>query len=190
MTLIAAPVAIAIVASVPALQERTLSRLRDVAWYHAGHVVTPGYSYQLVAAGYYRDRNRLRSMPPVDAARFALKAVWSYVVEPLPWKMESRTLLAFMPEQMVWYAIALLLPIGLYAGLKRDLVLTCMLASHAAATMLIIALASGNVGTLIRHRALALLYIAWLSAAGAHECIRRLAAGRAASRQRSGDGNR
>lgn len=189
VALIAAPVAIAIVAAVPAVQQRALDQMRSVAWYHAGHVLTPGYSYQLVAAGYYGDRNRLWNMPPSDAAKFAVKAVWSYVVEPLPWKMESRTLLAFMPEQMAWYAIAILLPIGIYAGLKRDLLLTCMLASHAAATMVIIALASGNVGTLIRHRALALLYIVWLSGAGAHECIRRFVLARAGT-QRSGDGDR
>jgi hypothetical protein len=185
MTLIAVPVAIAIVASLPAVQERALSRLRSVAWYHAGHVLTPGYSYLLVNPGYYGDRSRLHNMPPVDAGRFVIRAIWSYAVEPLPWKMESRTLLAFMPEQIVWYAIALLLPIGVYAGLRRDLVLTCMLASHAAATMLIIALASGNIGTLIRHRALALLYIVWLSAAGAHECVRWFVL-----RQRSVDGDR
>jgi hypothetical protein len=116
--------------------------------------------------------------------------VWSYVAEPLPWKMESRALLAFMPEQIAWYALALLLPVGVYAGLQRDVVVTGMLASHAAVTILIVAVASGNVGTLIRHRALALPYVVWLSAVGAHEIIRRLVARRAASGQRSGDGDR
>jgi hypothetical protein len=190
LAMIAAPVVVVLVASMPAVQERALSRVREAAWYHAGHVLTFGYSYRLVPAGYYGDRNRLHKMPPADAARFVVKAVSSYVVEPLPWKMESRMLLAFMPEQVAWYAIVLLLPIGVYAGLRRDIVVTCMLASHAAAAMLIIALASGNVGTLIRHRALALPYIVWLSAAGAHEVIRRVAAGRAAGAQRSADGDR
>ena len=181
LALLAVPVAIVIVANVPAVQERALNRVRDAAWYHAGHVITFGYSYQLVAPAYYGDRNRLRIMPPADAASFVAKALWSYVVEPLPWRMESRTLLAFLPEQIVWYVIALLLPIGIYAGLKRDLVLTSMLAAHAAATMLIIALASGNIGTLIRHRSLALPYIVWMSAIGAHECVRRITEGRAAA---------
>ena len=40
------------------------------------------------------------------------------------------------------------------------------------AAILIVALTSGNIGTLIRHRSLALLYLIWLSALGAHEGVR------------------
>jgi hypothetical protein len=96
-------------------------------------------------------------------------------VQPLPWEMKSRTLLAYLPEQIVWYLLALLLPFGIYAGLKRDIVLTSVLVAHAAAAILIVALSSGNLGTLIRHRALALPYVVWLSAVGAHDLFRRLA---------------
>ena len=179
--MLAAPVVIAVAASLPAVQDRLLSNLRVAASYHAGHVLTPGYSYQLVSNGYYGRRDQLQNlMPPADAGRFAVKAVWSYFVQPLPWEMRSRTMLAYLPEQMVWYVLALLLPFGFYAGLKRDVVLTSVLAAHAAAAILIVALSSGNIGTLIRHRALALPYVVWLSAAGAHDVCRRLAAGRPA----------
>ena len=30
--------------------------------------------------------------------------------------MKSRTLLAYLPEQIAWYLIALLVPVGVYAG--------------------------------------------------------------------------
>jgi hypothetical protein len=92
--------------------------------------------------------------------------------------MRSRTMLAYLPEQLAWYALALLLPFGVYAGLRRDVVVTSVLVAHAAAVILIVAVSSGNIGTLIRHRALALPYLIWLSALGAHECVRLLAAGR------------
>ena len=189
---IAAPVVIAVAASLPAVQDRLLSNLRVAASYHAGHVLTPGYSYRLVSNGYYGRRDQLENhMPPVDAGRFAVDAVWAYFVQPLPWEMKSRTMLAYLPEQMVWYVLALLLPFGVYAGLKRDVVLTSVLAAHAAAAILIVALSSGNIGTLIRHRALALPYVVWLSAAGAHDMCRRLAAGGRGMRQRSSlDGDR
>ena len=192
LAMIVAPVAIAIAASLPAVQDRVLSNLRFAATYHSGHVLTPGYSYRLVDAGYYARRGQLRDqMPFSDAGRFAVKAVWSYVAQPVPWEMKSRTLLAYLPEQMVWYVIALLLPFGIYAGLKRDVVLTSILAAHAAAAIVIVALSSGNIGTLIRHRSLALPYLVWLSAAGAHEVFRRVAARRETAGQRSsGDGDR
>jgi len=190
VALIAAPIAIILVANVPAVQDRALANVRAAAFYHAGHVLTQGYSYRLVNPRYYANRVQLlHDMPPSDAGRFAVNAVWSYFAQPIPWQLQSRTMLAHLPEQMTWYLIALLLPFGVYAGMKRDLVLTSVLTAHAVAAILIVALTSGNIGTLIRHRALALPYVVWLSAVGAHECMRRLAEGRQVD-QRSGDGDR
>lgn len=192
LAMLVLPVAAAVLAGVPAVQDRILATLRMGAFYHAGHVLTPGYSYQLVDPPYYARRVLLQNdMPAVDAGRFAAKAVWSYVAEPLPWKMESRLLLGYLPEQIVWYAMALLLPIGVVAGTRRDVVMTAMLTSHAAAAILIVALTSGNIGTLIRHRTLALPYLVWLSALGAQNCIRRFVDRRRVREEGSRiDGNR
>jgi hypothetical protein len=68
--------------------------------------------------------------------------------------------------------MAMMLPFGVLAGMRRDLVLTSMLVAHAAIAMILVALTSGNIGTLIRHRSLAFPYLVWLSALGAHECVR------------------
>ena len=43
-----------------------------------------------------------------------------------------------------------------------------------AAVIVLVALNSGNIGTLIRHRGLALPYLIWLSVLGASEGLRRL----------------
>ena len=172
--MMAAPIVIIAVVSLPSFQQRALTNLRMAAYYHAGHVLTPGYSYRLLNPRYYPDRGFvLYQLPANDAATFALKAVGAYFVQPLPWQMKSRTMLAFLPEHIGWYVAALLLPFGIYAGMKRDIALTAMLAAHAAAAVLVIALSSGNIGTLIRHRSLALPYVVWLSATGAHDLARR-----------------
>lgn len=177
--LIAAPVLVAVIASSPFVQERVMANIRTAAIYHAGHVLTPGYSYRLVNPRYYPNREQLNFMSGSEAAAFAAKGVVAYVVQPLPWEIKSRSMLAYLPEHIVWYALALLLPFGVYAGLRRDVVLTAVLASHAAAAILLVAVSSGNVGTLIRHRGLALPYVVWLSAVGAHECVRYLVSRRA-----------
>lgn len=190
LAMIATPALIVLALNVPPVQERLLSQVRLAAFYHAGHVLTPGYSYRLVHAQYYPRREQLQHlMPASDAARFAVNAVWSYFVQPIPWEMKSRAMLGYLPEQTVWYVMAILLPFGIHAGCKRDVVLTSMLAAHAGAAVLIVALSSGNIGTLIRHRALALPYLVWLSAVGAHDLIRRVATRRAKQRS-SGDGDR
>jgi hypothetical protein len=173
VALVAAPLAIAIMAGSAAVQDRVISNLRYAAFYHAGHVVTPGYSYLLLNPRYYSERiHILNHMPPVDAGRFTLKAAWSYFAEPLPWTSASRALLAYLPEQFVWYVMALLLPLGIVAGLRRDRMVTSLLVMHAAGAIVLVALTSGNIGTLIRHRSLALPYLVWLSALGGHELVR------------------
>ena len=40
--------------------------------------------------------------------------------QPLPWKIESRALLAYLPEQIAVVRLVLLLPFGVVAGLRRD----------------------------------------------------------------------
>ena len=184
--LIVVPLAIGIVGSTSAVQERVLATLRRAAHYHAGHVLTPGSSYQLVEPRYYVRRDLvLKEMPPVDAGRFAVKALWSYFAEPLPWRSESRVVLAYLPEQFLWYLMALLMPIGVVAGVRRDSLVTMMLVAHAAVAIVLVALASGNIGTLIRHRSLAMPYLIWLSALGAQECARLLSARHSSSIGRS-----
>jgi hypothetical protein len=165
------PVAAVVLLSLTPVQERVMANLRAVAFHHAGHVMTPGYSYQLVDPGYYSNRVLLNQMPAEDAGRFVGKALWSFFAEPLPWRAESRALLLYVPEQFVWYVIALMLPIGVVAGLRRDALVTSMVTAHAAAAIVLVALTGGNVGTLIRHRSLALPYLVWLFALGAHASV-------------------
>jgi len=191
VALVAAPVVILALASAPPVQERVAARLRQAATYHAGHVQTPGYSYQLLHPRYYADRFRVPLITAPEAARYSVAAMWAFVVQPLPRETWSRAMLAYIPEQVLWYVIAIMLPFGCYAALRRDVLVTAMLAAHAAAAMAIVALSSGNIGTLIRHRSLVFPYVIWLAAAGVHECVRLLASARAAQSERSSvDGDR
>jgi hypothetical protein len=166
--LVAIPILAAVVMSNPAVQERMLLQARLAAFYHAGHVLTAGYSYELLDPRYYEDRRLLmRTLPPPAAANFVVRSLASYVIEPLPWKGDSRFLRAYVPEQIVWWVLVALLPFGVVAGLRIDPVLTAVLCTHSAMIVLVVALTSGNVGTLVRHRGLVLPYVVWLSALGA-----------------------
>jgi hypothetical protein len=174
MALVLVPATAVVLALLPAVQDRAMANVRRVAFYHAGHVLTPGFSYRLVDVQYYAERIQLLNhMPPSDAGRFVISALWNYMVQPLPWRTESWALQAYLPEQFLWYVMALLIPFGALAGLRRDRLITSMLLCHAAAAIVLVAVTSGNLGTLIRHRSLALPYLVWLSALGAQDCVRR-----------------
>jgi len=90
---------------------------------------------------------------------------------PLPWTIQSRMALLYLPEQVAWYLLLVLLPLGVAAGVKRDAQLTALLAAYSVTAAVLVALASGNVGTLVRHRGLAVPYLLWFSALGACEVV-------------------
>jgi hypothetical protein len=164
---IAAPIVLSLVLSRPAVQERAWARVHEVALKHWGYINTPGQTYRLMEPAFYTDRRQITAMTTRDVARYTLRAVWSYLTVPLPWQIESRSALAFLPEQVIWYTLIALMPIGVVVGLRRDPLLTCVLVTHALVAALIVAVSGGNVGTLVRHRGLAAPYLVWLSGLGA-----------------------
>ena len=177
--LLAAAVALSLMTPIlltrPAVKGAMLKAAQVGVFNHTGHLLTPGRAYLLVDPRYYDDRYHLWAMPPSEAAQFVVRAVVSYFVIPLPQHVDSLATAAYLPEQIVWLTVVLLVVPGLVAGLRRDAVLTCLLAAHAVAAIMLVALNSGNIGTLIRHRGLAWPYLAWLAALGACDLIRRIA---------------
>jgi len=174
--LAAAPVVVIAVLVVPPLQERVLGVVRSSAVYHGGHIVSSGYSYKILDGRYYHDGRLLWTMPAREAGQYVVRAVTSYVTEPVPWRAESAGLRAYLPEQMLWYVLLTFVPFGVVAGFRRDPLLTGLLVSHAGTLMMMVALTSGNIGTLVRHRGLALPYLAWLSGLGFYHVVTRLTA--------------
>lgn len=164
---LATPLVVVLVLSRPAVQERTWAGVHQVALKHWGYINTPGQTYRLMEPAFYLDRQEIKAMTVPDVARYSLRAAWSYLTAPLPWQIESRSALAFLPEQIIWYTLIVLMPIGIAVGLRRDPVLTCVLVTHGLVAAMMVAVSGGNVGTLVRHRGLALPYLVWLSGLGA-----------------------
>jgi hypothetical protein len=170
--LLAAPFVIIGLLAIDGVQARVMGILRSSALYHVGHVFTPGVSYRTLDAWYYIDPADIHAMPLGDAAAYVARALVAFVAQPLPWTISSPALLAYLPEHVFWLLLVALMPVGVVAGLRRDALLTCTLAAHGGVIVLMVALTSGNVGTLIRHRGLALPYFVWLAALGAVELLR------------------
>ena len=114
--------------------------------------------------------------------RFLVRAAVSFLVTPLPWEMRSVSELAFMPEHMVWFLLLALLPVGLAAGWKRDPLVTSLLVGFALPAAAVVALTTGNVGTLLRLRGLVTPYIVWPAALALCVLGERLATRHPASR--------
>jgi hypothetical protein len=161
----------ALVLSRGVVQDRVVTGVRQVAGMHWDAVNTPGYVYTILDDDFYRTRSAVGRMTLRQGAQYVAGALARYVTVPVPWQLRSRTALSFLPEQIVWWAMVLLVPIGAAVALRRDAVLTMVLSAYAAAAVVVVALTSGNIGTLVRHRGLAIPYLIWFSVLGACELL-------------------
>jgi len=149
------------------VSERLVGGVTSAAQIHAGHVYTIGHAYKLLDEVFYHRPGVLPDrLTPAQAARFVVRAVASFVLTPLPWEVRSRGELASLPEHVLWYLMLVLAPIGFVAMWQRDPRLACLLLGLALPTAATLAVTNGNVGTLLRLRALITPQLIWVSAAG------------------------
>jgi hypothetical protein len=163
---VAVPIAVFAMLSRPAVQLRAVQEIRRAAKLHWGHVNTPGYSFKSLDADLYPERSAIDDMSGGATGRYLVRSAVEYLTVPRPWAIESRPALAFVPELMFWYCVLALFPVGLIAALRRDALVTSVLSAYAFALAALVALTGGNIGTLVRHRGLALPYLIWVSAVG------------------------
>ena len=169
-----AAVAVLVIAGVvlfqPSAQQRVIAGLETAAKAHSGHVFTVGHAYKLLDEGFY-----FSPQPPIastltltagQAARFVIRGVISFFTVPWPWELASVRELPYLPEQLLWYAIVALLPIGVVAGWRRDPLVACMLVGYVVPTAAALALTNGNVGTLLRLRGTVTPYLIWPAVVG------------------------
>ena len=168
--------AIALVAAVvlwmqPPIRERFLDATATVAKMHAGHVFTSGHAYKLLDEGFYMHPGTPAAWPlkltELQAGRFLVRAAISFIVTPLPWEMVSLSELVFFPEHVLWLLIVVFVPIGAIAGWRRDPAITACLIGFALPTAAVLAVTTGNVGTLLRLRGLVTPYLLWFAVLGA-----------------------
>jgi hypothetical protein len=148
------------------VQLKAYGGVQAAARQHWGHVATPGYVYRLLDERFYPDRSEIADIEFRESAKFVARAIGKYLTVPLPWEVQSRPALAYVPEQIIWYILVALVPAGVVFACRRDPLTAGLLFAHALIAAVTVALISGNVGTLVRHRGLALPYLVWLSAVG------------------------
>jgi hypothetical protein len=177
-TVVVLPIAAGAVLSRPVARVAAYQVVQTAARQHWGHVATPGYVYTLLDPRFYSDRAHIDDMQFGEGMRFLARSVERYITVPWPWEAQSAAALIYLPEQIVWYGLMLLAPFGLVLALRRDALVASLLFGHAMVAALTVALSSGNVGTLVRHRGLALPYFIWLCAVALCELVALTAANR------------
>jgi Dolichyl-phosphate-mannose-protein mannosyltransferase len=164
---IIAPIALGLALRDPRVQLRAYVAVTSAARQHWGAVVVSrGVGYKLLDDRFYSDLNEASSMNFGEAMRFVARGAAAFVTIPRPWDSQTGLSAAYIPEQVLWYVVAVLVPVGIIVGFQRDAVVTGLLLMHAVQIAMTAALTDGNVGTLVRHRGLTLPYLSWISALG------------------------
>jgi hypothetical protein len=163
-----------------AVQARLMPALRNAAMIHMGNVTTMGHSYPVLDRRFYAG-DPVATMTWPEVQRYVIRALASFVLVPLPQQVTSRSELLLLPQQVLWYALVGLAVVGVVAGCRRDLALTWLLAGLSCAAAGVIALNSGNVGTLVRIRDSVVPFILCLSALGVVSVASRLSGARSAA---------
>jgi hypothetical protein len=161
----------------PSTQARVMGALRSTALSHQGHAWTPGVHYKVLDSRFYLDRH-LRIMDDMsggEAARYVLRALPAAALAPLPWQARTRQLQLYLVEHVIWLTMVALLPLGVWAAARRHAAAAFLTASYVALMFTAIALTSGNIGTLVRHRGLILPFVICLSAVAVCHLLARAA---------------
>ena len=168
------PILVAAILRAPEVQLKAYAALQTAARQHWGAVaVSRGYGYKLLDDRFYTDINSISSLDIGETTRYVARGIASYVARPLPWDAESRAAVAQIPDQVVWYVLALLAVAGALFACRRDPLLAGLLVAYALLFAAGSAFTDGNIGTLVRHRGLAVPYVVWLSGVGATELLAR-----------------
>ncbi len=154
----------------PSLRARALDSIAGAARMHAGHVFTVGHSYKLLDDDFYKRPQEPSGwdlkLTTDQAARFLARSAASIIATPWPWQMRSTSELVFMPEQLLWYVLVLALPLGMITGWRLDPDTASLLAGMTLVTAAVLAVTTGNVGTLLRLRGLLVPTMIWISTLG------------------------
>jgi hypothetical protein len=165
------PMAAGLVLRVPGTQLRLYNLLQAAARQHRAFIETPGWVYTLLDQRFYDDGQAITDMRFDEAARYVARAAERFVTVPLPWEAKSAAAVAYLPEQVIWYVLVALLPVGALFSLRRDVLLTMILCGVTVVSASAIALLNGNVGALVRLRVLAIPYLTWVSMVGFCELL-------------------
>jgi len=177
--LVVVPLVAAAVLSRPAVQQRLTDGIRELARQHRGHAQTPGHNYKLLDERFYTlVDSYLETMTGAERLRYVTRATLSFVTVPLPWQIRTRSELAIVPEQLLYYLLVAIAPVGVLAAWRRDALVTCLMAAYTVVAAASVAFTSGNVGTLVRHRAVALPFVIAFAALGLVVVLTRLGTAR------------
>jgi hypothetical protein len=140
--------------------------IAKVTFYHRGHVVgTPGSHYKILDEKYYHGA-KLEEMTYFEFVRTFFKAWFNFIFQPFAWNPKTKLQLVAFPQMVIWYILFFFSLIGIMCSLRYKSRESLILLIYLFVMSSTIALYSGNIGTVFRHRDMVTPYYLIFSAVG------------------------
>ncbi|MBL7197020.1 MAG: glycosyltransferase family 39 protein [Candidatus Omnitrophica bacterium] len=126
---------------------------------------SPGSAYKI----YPEDLERISSIEqvfsPVSITSLA-RGFLFFVLAPFPWEISSKLQLLMYPQMILWYFLLLFVLPGIIYSLRYDFKKSLFVLFFLFSSVLLSSMASGNIGSAVRHRDIMTPLILLFSAAG------------------------
>jgi hypothetical protein len=119
---------------------------------HMGHVGTRGVSYKILDDEYYKNPRLLDTMNSFAVVKSSSRALYHFMLEPFPKRVSNLFFLVTFPQMVLWYLLIPFIFIGIFEAVKNNHMPAIVVLTHTIVFTFVISIASGNVGTLFRHR--------------------------------------
>lgn len=134
---------------------------------HIGYVNTGGYVYKMLDDRYYAPTSyHINNITWHEVVKAFLKGWYHFLFEPFIWDMKSKSMLMSFPQMILWYLLLMFAMAGMAFGLRYNWKYTSIIIINIFLISSAIALTSGNIGTLFRHRDSIISFYLMFSAVG------------------------
>lgn len=139
---------------------------------HIGYINTPGNNYKIFPDRCYYG-SQLVGIGPKEITGAFVKGIFHLLYEPLPYRVNNITLLFAFPQTFLLYLFMPFVVGGLIIGLRHRSYQMIPLAMYLIIFIPLMAISSGNVGTVFRHRDMLMPFLIILGTAGCYAMLRR-----------------
>lgn len=129
----------------------TEGALQKVLVQHRGTILTRrGICYRLLPGEYYRDTTK--TLDPIDAVKMFYRGWFHVMLEPLPWRVQSKDMMIVFPQIILWYTLIPFAISGVVILIRRRFRESVYLIVYFFIMTSVLAMAGSNVGTIFRQR--------------------------------------
>jgi len=149
-----------------------ITRMHKLFIHHIGNVHTQGISYRVLDESYYHDPDSIYEMPTQKLITSSIMAVIHFLLEPFPSRFLHKNFIVVWPQMIFWYSLIPSIFLGIILLLRNCMQKSLPVFIYTFLTTCSIAIGSGNVGTVFRHRDYVTQFYLLFAAIGISNCFK------------------